>query len=99
MEGEKEEELQDTDEFSILSYIKKEMEDPYVGDSKEYFSFEDICYELKWDQDRKSRQRLGFLVKKKLLLHTRRLNFGTVIPLDKKNMKRLNYLFERFQLN
>lgn len=109
---EREEELQDTLEFDILSAIEKlsniDTQSKITGetDAPEDLEYKSILKEMfpKYD-DMENEQRkqkaasLGYSIKNRLHLKKKRMGKGTVLILnDKKNQKRLNYLYKKYKV-
>ena len=96
-EREKQEEVENSDEYQILKIIKNHEQQPTLDDSPETISYSDIAEELGWDPEK--RQKLGYVFKKKLILKTKRRNQGSVVLLnDPKNIRKLKSLYRRFKL-
>lgn len=94
---EKQEEIENTDEYQVLKIIKNFECQPTLDDSPETISYSDIAEELGWEPEK--RQKLGYIFKKKLILKTKRRNKGSVVLLtDSKNVRRLKHLYRRFKL-
>jgi hypothetical protein len=99
MEKEKEEELQNTIEWEILNAIKGNEENARLFDAPIEMKYEDICTTIGWDYDRKTAQRLGYILNKKLFLKTKHKTSGTVLLLnDPKNARKLKYLYRRYKV-
>jgi len=99
MEKEKEEELQGTIEYEILKVIKGEEENETLFDAPEEINFTDLCNGLGWETDGKTKQRVGYILTKNLLLKTKRKSHGTVLLLNEpKNSRRLKYLYRRYNV-
>jgi len=94
---EKIEEIQDTDEYQILKAIHDYENTGYFDDAPEIMAYGDITSSLNWDEDK--RRKLGYILRKKLLLKTKRRNDGYVLLLgEKKNQDRLQMLFRRYHI-
>jgi hypothetical protein len=108
---EREEELQGTIEYDILTAIRKlSYEDTQSkiteeNDAPEYLPYKDIFEKIhpnhaEMDEKERNRKsaRLGYIFKK-LILKTKRLGIGTVLVLnDAKNHRRLNYLYKKYKV-
>lgn len=102
-DAEKIETIQDSDEYQILKVIKGFEEGVYnrnvtlIDDAPESISYGDISEELGWEDTK--RRSLGHIIRKKLLLKTKRRGNGYVVLLnEKKNQERLKMLYRRFHV-
>lgn len=96
-ETEKQQEIENTNEYQVLKVIHDYECQPTLDDAAETISYSDIAEQLGWDPDK--RQKLGYIFKKKLILKTKRRNNGSVLLLtDPKNIRKLKSLYRRFKL-
>jgi len=96
-ETEKQEELENTNEYQVLKVIHDFECQPTLDDAPEALSYADIAEACGWEPEK--RQKLGYIFKKKLMLRTKRRNKGSVILLsDPKNIRKLKHLYRRFKL-
>lgn len=98
IEKEKEDELANTVEWEILRAIKNVECNETLDDAPEEIKYTDILQTIGWDTERKTSQRLGYILTKKFRLKTKRKTNGTVLLLtEPKNERRLKYLFKRYK--
>lgn len=94
---EKQEELENSDEFQVLKVIHDYECQPTLDDAPNAISYSEIADALGWED--KQRQKIGYIFKKKLILKTKRRNSGSVVLLgDQKNARKLKSLYRRFKL-
>ncbi|HMA82866.1 MAG TPA: hypothetical protein VKP59_01420 [Candidatus Thermoplasmatota archaeon] len=99
-------ELQDTHEYSLLKGIYELQHgltnDGHMNlesmDAREYVSYKDLTEQIGWEG---SNQKLGYLIKKKLQLKTKRIGkVGTCLILnDRKNEEKLKKYYRRYHVN
>ena len=97
------EDLQETDEYFILKAIYAVEVTPTLIDAPEILAYSTIAEACGWDQgtdeDKKKRQRIGFILHKKFHLKTKRLGTGTVLLLNnEKNIKTLKNCYQRYKI-
>ena len=98
LEKEKEEELTNTIEWDILKAIKNAECNETLDDTPTEIKYTDILQTIGWDTEKKTSQRLGYILIKKFRLKTKRKTNGTVLLLtEPKNERRLKYLFKRYK--
>lgn len=98
--------LQDSTEFTLLKAVYELQhglnEDGYTtlddAETREHISYKELSEQMGWDG---SNQKLGYLVKKKLQLKTKRIGkIGTCLILkDKKNKEKLRKYYRRYHVN
>jgi hypothetical protein len=97
VEREKVEMFRDTIEWDILTIIKNYEQKETLLDAPEEIAIEEIRDALGWDNDSKSNQKVGNILKKKLQLKTKHKRSGSVLLLTHpKNERRLHYLYRRY---
>lgn len=93
----KEEDYQNTDEYQILKAVKELENTITLYDAPEEVSYADLAEHMGWDSEK--RQKIGYILKKKLQLKTKRKNNGSVLLLnDKKNNRKIKSYFRRFKI-
>ena len=95
--------MQETNEYIILKAIYNAETKETLIDSPEALSYADIAEYCGWDtgsdDDKKKRQRIGFILHKKFNLKTKRLGTGTVLILNNdKNIRKLKNYYKRYQI-
>jgi hypothetical protein len=94
---EKQQEIENSDEYAILKLLRDKECNPTLDDAPESISYSEIAEKLEWNEDQ--RQKLGYIFKKKLNLKTKRKNTGSVLLLnDEKNINKLKGLYRRYKL-
>lgn len=97
IEQEKIEDFRNTIEWEILNAIKNVENMETLDDAPEALDFKDIAERLGWEYDRKTGQKLGYIIAKKFFLKTKRRKQGTVLLLNHdKNVRKLKYLYRRY---
>ena len=99
VEKEKIEDFKSTVEWEILNAIKNYENAETLDDAPEIIDFKELADRLDWDYDRSTGQKLGYIIRKKFFLKTKRRKQGTVLLLNhKKNIRKLNYLYKRYKI-
>lgn len=94
---EKQEDIENSDEYAILKILKTKECNPTLDDAPESISYSEIAESLGWSDEQ--RQKLGYIFKKKLNLKTKRMSKGNVLLLnDEKNINKLIGLYRRYKL-
>jgi hypothetical protein len=94
---EKQEEIENSDEYAILKILYTAECNPTLDDAPESIAYSEIADALEWDAQQ--RQKLGYIFKKKLNLRTKRRSNGSVLLLnDEKNINKLKGLYRRYNL-
>lgn len=96
-------ELQNSDEFQILTAIKNWECNETLDDAPEVISYGKIADLCGWDasteEGKKKRQKIGYIFKKKLNLKTKRTGDGYVLLLNNKNNQRkLQNYYRRYKV-
>ncbi|MFW6121185.1 MAG: hypothetical protein ACOC80_09855 [Petrotogales bacterium] len=97
-------EIKESDEYAILKAIHSIETMVTLDDAPEEIKYSQIVEACGWDDgtetSKKKGQRIGYIIKKKLHLKTKRKNNGIVLLLnDRKNSKRLKNLYRRFYIS
>ena len=93
--------LQETNEYLILKAIYGVETRETLVDAPEALSYRDIAGECGWDtdEDKKKRQRIGYVLRKKFQLKTKRMGNGTVLLLNNdKNIRKLKNYYRRYRI-
>ena len=95
--------MQETNEYLILKAIYDAETKETLIDAPEVLSYGDIAGECGWDtgsdEDKKKRQRIGYVLHKKFQLKTKRLGNGTVLLLNnEKNKRKLKNYYQRYRI-
>ena len=97
------EDLQETNEYIILKAIYGTETKETLIDAPEVLSYADIAEDCGWDtgteEDKKKRQRIGYILHKKFHLKTKRMGHGTALLLnDEKNKRKLKNYYKRYRI-
>jgi len=99
IEEEKLEDFRNTIEWEVLNAIKNIENLETLDDAPETLDFKDLAERLGWEYDRKTGQKIGYILGKKFFLKTKRMNRGTVLLLNHdKNIRKLKYLYRRYNV-
>jgi hypothetical protein len=99
IEQEKIEDFRNSFEWEVLTAIKNYENAETLLDAPEIMKYEDIAQLLGLEYDKKSGQKIGYILTKKFFLKTKRRKEGMSLLLNHpKNSKKLKYLYRRYNV-